>query len=285
MSRPPFVFFDGHWPLSTTPSPQRFRNLDQHASELVNGEDGGEWNPASPIVLGPYTTPNLTLNTAGSVFSGDIETVKGNGRGDGLDKAGLVLLSNEHPTFQTPRERTVVVGFVAWSEATSLAVTNNPSFELDPVRFCARAIKASNSVICTVPLPLRAQHRGATLSSVDFRYAIEGARTALPPSMPRFRVIKISGDTIVSLHTAAGAYDANGWYVDQAATPGDYYNNNQTRIATFTPDQNHTNLDPTNATWAVQWRNEGGGIAPAGVGNLFMSATLHLTNIVDMRQE
>ncbi len=286
MARRPYVHLAGDlsgWPQGFTPTPAHLRNLDQFSSELVNGDEGGSYAPTSPIVVGPWGTPTVTLSTAGSVLSGDIETAAGNGRDATLDVLpGLILQSSAVPTFQSSRTKSVVVGFSAFMETDSLAATNEPKFEVDPVTLGAKALAISNARMVSVPLPIRAQHRGSTIASVDFRVIVAGRHTALPGVMMRFRVLKVTGNTAAALHTVIGDYDANGWYVDPAATVALFTNNGQPRTLTYTPDQNHTSLDPTNAFWMVQARMSD---AAAQIGSIFLSATVHLTTIADFRQE
>lgn len=290
MARRPYVHLAGNlsgWPLGFVPTPAHMRKLDQFSSELVNGDEGGDWAPASPIVVGPYSSPNILLTTSGSMITGDIETVAGNSGGNALESPGMVLTGGNVPVFESNRTRTITVGLgVNISTISTTATMQEPFFEIDPVTFASRSVVAANQFTTNmVVLPIRAQHRGATITSVVFRYAIYAQRSILPSNMPKFRVIKVSADTIAPLHTiSSGAYDSNGWYEDQAANATDYYNKGQTRTATYTPDQNHTSLDPSNAYWAVQFRNENTTL-PFGVGNRFMSATVSLSSIANYQQE
>lgn len=291
MARRPYVNLVGYlsgWPNTLVPTPATFRNLDQFSSELVNGDEGGAWAPTDPIVIGARGTPTITLGTAGSVLSGDIETVSGNAIGNAIDALpGLILQSSAVPVFQTARTRSIVVPFTTFIEANTAAALNEPRWEVDPVSLGARWIATNTTnanIIATVPMPLRGQHSGATIDSIDFRFAVGEQHAALPSVMPRVRAIKVSGDTIAPLHTVSvGDYDANGWYVDPAATIADYYNNGQTKTLTYTPNQNSTSLDPSNAFWALQFRNETDGVHP--IPNVFFSATVHLSAIADYRQE
>jgi hypothetical protein len=283
MARRPYVHLAGDlsgWPKGFVPTPAFLRNLDQFSSELVNGDEGGTYEPTDPIVLGPYGTPAITLSTVGSVLSGDIETVVGNSRDESLDAiSGLVLQSSALPTFQTARTRSVVVGFTNFMEVQSLAVLLEPRFDVDPLTLGARSIVSADSsrMVC-VPLPLRAQHRGSTISSVDFRFIIANPQTALPAVMPRFRVLAVSADTAAALHTVVGDYDANGWYTDPTATVATFTNNGQVRTLTYTPDQNHTSIDPSNTFFMAQVRM-------TTLGAIIISATVNLTAIADYRQE
>ncbi len=289
MSRP-YIHLAGDlsgWPKGFVLTPAALRKLDQFSSELVNGDEGGEWSPAKPLVIGPHGTPTIILDTAGSVLSGDVETVKGNSLDSSLEAPGLVLQGGAVPTFATPRSRSVSVGFSAFVERSLSATTATdfPFYELDPVTLGAKSIVDNGfgfgnivDYVLSVPLPFRAQHRGATIDSVDFRMIVGGRIYALPGTMPRYRIIRVTGDTTVLLHSNAGGYDASGWFVDPAATIGDYLNNGQPRTLSFVPDQNNAALDPSTGFYVVQARL-------ATLGSIMLSATVNLSAIADMQQE
>lgn len=288
MPRRPFIHLAGNlsgWPKGTVPTPGLMRKMDQFSSELVNGEDGGEYEPETPIVIGPYASPTITFSSTGCGLRGKVETVKGNSRDETVDKAGLVLTGGNFPTFQTARTRKVVVSLGLHIEQRSSSAANDPKFELDPLTFGARRILTNdNTDIVSVPLPIRAQHSGVTIDSVVFRYRINSQRSALPTSMPKFRVVKVSADTIAPLNSGTSTpFDSNGWYEDQAGTASAYYNNGQTRTATYTCNQNNTSLAQSNAYWMVMIRDEGGG--NNFVGNVYLSAVVNLSAIADYRPE
>lgn len=272
--------------------PRHLRDLDQFSSELVNGEEGGSWSPTSPIVighaLGDSVTSEITLSTAGSLLSGDIDTVKGNdGYGSGY-LPGVVLEGGALPVFESVRSRIVTVPLGFFAEAGTAPSAGYPAgHELDPLTLGARTnadYPLLSITMLTVPLPLRAQHRGATIASVEFRYVIPNQRSALPATKPRFRVVSAIGETYANLNGGGvGAYDANGWYVDQAANAAAYHDNGRTRSAIYVPNVANTNLDPSSRSYSLQILDE----TPSAiaVGNLFLSATVTLTNIANMQQE
>jgi hypothetical protein len=296
MARHPYTFLAGDlsgWPVGTTPTPRLLQRLDQFSSELVNGVDGGSWAPVDPIVIGPQAIETIVLSTAGSVLAADIETVKGNRPGV-MGQPGLVLLGTPAPLFQTPRTRDVVVPFSFWSESNVNAGEFDAGwyrYELDPLTLGARSTSRFQAVlpdvVAIVPLPIRAQHRGATIASIDFRYRIGQRRVALPTTQPKFRAIRVHRDDLaLPLHTNAGGYDVQGWLIETAADINAYYNGGNTKTITYTPNQNHANIDPDTHFWAVQWIDDDAFLTgDESIGNTFLSATIHLTNIIDLRQE
>ena len=289
------------WPKGITPSPALMKRLDQYSSELVNGEDGGTWSPADPIVIGPYRNPeDLTTETilfdgVGSM-TGDIETVKGNSKAGTVQGfTGLVMSGGSLPEFQSARSRTIVVPFVGFTESANATRSFREMYEVDPLTLGCRGIyrkvvsdiegiisqlEPSTSQIVGVPFPTRAQHRSATFSSFVFRVLIVGNYNAVPATPMKFRVVRVTGDTVVALHSNGGGYDANGWLSDTAATPADYMNGGQVREFTYVPDQNHTSIDPSTDFFMMQAR------ASSDFRNsVFLSAVVTLGGITDMRQE
>lgn len=285
------------WPKGFVPTPAILRNLDQYSSELVNGEDGGEWAPASPIVIGPYGTPTITLGNASCVLSGDVETVKGNRLDASIDTPGLVLQGGAVPVLEAPITRDIVVPFTSafYASATSTDGFNEFAHDLapyavDPLLCGMRGLKyiddagAGNSTVLTVPLPVRAQHRGATIGSVDFYFLIGGQFTAVPSTALGVRVGRVYsqfGSAFFDpLHTyPVGNYDGDGWLLDTAATLADFVANGEPRALSYVPDQFNTNLDPSTYSYCLQvhgaskWRD-----------CVWLPAIVHLSNIVDMRQ-
>lgn len=292
--RPPYASILGTYPKGLVPTPKLLRDLDQFSSELVNGEDGGTWSPSAPIVIGPYhvesptTEGTVNLTTGTSLLSGDVETVAGNSRGDEIDIPGLVLEGSSYPTFQTARGRTVVVPFTGWIEQESNQALTNPRSEFDETLFAPRITTSLSSTrIYSVPLPLRAQHRGCTIASAEFQVLVAGRFTSVPGTPQSVRLLKVGpGDVSASLASTGGSYDANGWLVDPAATVADFTNNGNPRTLTFNCNQNHTSIDPDSAFFMAQWRpwQFGGGIT-TGLGSLILSVKLTLTSLADLRQE
>lgn len=296
MSRRPYIHLAGDlsgWPLGTVPTPGMMRRLDQFSSELVNGNEGGTWSPTSPLVIGPHsydeeTYPTITVGD-GSELSGDIETVAGNSQGNELFPTytpGLVLQGGANPTFESNRSRTIVVGFTNFVEFDSNAATNCARMVLDERTLGCKAISTFNSArVVAVPLPIKAQHRGATISQVDFRVIVYGIHTALPSTMMRFRISRMTGATTDALHSAGGGYDAAGYLVDPAATVSDFMNSNQPRTLSYVPDQNNTNLDPDTSWFYLEARAHSTGFeANQGLWLTFVSATVHLTGISSLRE-
>ncbi len=287
MSRRRYVHLAGDlsgYPKGMVPEPAWGRRLDQFSSELVNGDEGGTWAPETPIVIGPRSTPTITIGN-GSLLSGDIETVRGNSAGTDIDAIpGLVLSGSAVPTFQSTRSRTVVVGFANFTEYDSLSATNIPRVLVDPLTLGAKLYSSlTSSRIISAPFPLRAQHRGGTITNVAFRFIVAGGAlwTALPGTMLRVRVARIRADVVAALHTTTGVYDANGYYEDDAATVAAFVNNGQVRTINYVPNQNNGPIDPDQDWYVLQIRPFTG---TQGLGSIIVSATVTITGIAGLRE-
>jgi hypothetical protein len=279
------------WPKGMVPTPAVMRALDQFSSELVNGDEGGTWAPESPIVIGPYRADgfsgaNITIDS-GSELTGDVVTVKGNAEGTEIvARPGLVLSGTANPGFQSTRSRTIVVGFTNFVENDSSISTNVARVVVDEATLGAKFISTmSNTRIVSVPFPLKAQHRGATISQVDLRFIVPGVHTALPSQPIRVRVAKITGSTVAALHDNSGGYDANGNLTDPAGSASAFMNNGQVRTLSYVPNQNHTAIDPDSDWFIIQCRPYSGASEPQeGLGLVFVSATVSLTSIASLRE-
>lgn len=286
--RRPYVHLAGDmsgWPLGTVPSPGIMKRFDQFSSELVNGDEGGSWAPATPIVIGPYLGGAAIDIDSGSLLSGDVVTVKGNGDGTEVSPIpGLVLSGAANPEFQSLRTRKVIIGFTNFTEFDSAVTTNIPRVLTDPLTLGAKFYSSmSNTRIISAPFPLRAQHRGGYIESVDFRFIIAGGAlwTAVPGSQLRFRIARIRADVVATLHTNGGGYDTSGHLIDPAATVTDFTNNGQVRTLSYVPDQNNGPIDPDQDWYVIQVRPPGDARA---LGSIFLSATVTITNIPDLRE-
>lgn len=295
MSQRPYIHLVGNlsgWPKGTVPTPRILRNFDQFSSELVNGEEGGTYAPTSPIVVGnarpgSIGEADISFISAACLLDGDVETVKGNDTGDAAYEPGLILNPGAYPDLQSAHSRIVVVHFGFCVE--SGVQNSGPAYchDIDPVTLGARTINpgydlVSGPPVLTVPLPFNARHRSATINQVDFRFALAGQRSAIPGNKPKFRIARATSGAIQTMHTAVGDYDASGWLTDPAATVATYVNANKTRTVSYVPNQNNTDIDPATYAYFVQITTEA---LTVGGGDVWLSATVSLSNILNMKQE
>lgn len=303
--RPPFVNVTGSWPKGTVPTGPKLHKLDQHSSELVNGDEGGTWTPRTPIVIGfkpRVGDTNARLYVAAdSLISGDIETVKGNRRQPRQVGASVGIEAYEPgtpaaPVFETPRSRTIDVAFTCWTESTEIAGNGDPHasealFAFDPVLMCPRSVmgtvdKRSDNV-GVFPLPLRGNHHGARIASVTFYFQIGSRPTALPAQKPHFRIVRYEAadGSAVKMHSFGGAYDSVGWLVDPSANVSTYFDDGNVRSLTYVPDLNNENLDTSGYGYALQWLDDDNDIPEGEQGNAFLGARIVIDQIVSLRSE
>ena len=282
MSRRGYVSLTGKWPPGFVPTPKILRDLDQHSSELVNGEDGGSWSPESPIVLGSGIMPALKLSTAGSAWTGDVETVAGNSSSE--VGGGLQLLGTTVPSFQTARTRVIIVGLQTWTELIGSSITESfRSFSIDTALFGPNSVGNSQSSIVHVPLALREAHNGANITQARVYYRVGKYHATLPASANKIscRLVRMTASTTQQMHTNALGYDANGWVYDTETNADLYFNGSKARYLDYIPDQFQT-VDPATYAYALQIRDSG----PSGLSNnVFLSAEIYLGAIADMRPE
>lgn len=299
MARQPYAHLAGDlsgWPFGMVPTPPILRNLDQYSSELVNGEDGGTYSPTDPITIGNSQLGEeveVSFTSANCQLVGDIETVRGNAsRNDLLHEPhiepGLILEAGAVPIFENARTRDVIVPLGFFNEHRAGALGGTLIHTIDPATFGARSndLTGSHDAV-TIPLPFRAAHRGATITSVDFHFAIPLERTVMPTTKPKFRVLRCTAGPQALHAVGVGGYDGDGWLPDPASTIADYHNAGKTRVVTYVCDTGNTNLNPTDYFYAVQFFDETGGgfVDGVHVGNQFLTAVVHLTSIADFRQE
>ena len=189
----------GLWPRSIVPTPGLMRRLDQVASESINGDDGGSWSPASPIVIGG--TGGMVLFGTGQL--GDVTTrpaVSGRGK--------LTLSDSDYPTFTTPITRTEVMGlrdffsrrdkmdpgdgtnsgasaYYAYDESSPGGIINQGS----PLRTFN-----PNDTHLLCPIPHTHLIDGATIAAVTLTYRLVSAPNVVPPIMPGFRILRVGPD-------------------------------------------------------------------------------------------
>lgn len=287
MTRRRHAFHAGKFPVGTVPTPGLLKRLDKYSSEMINGDEGGTYAPASPIVFGPGSVllPALTFTQASSEFTGDIETVKGNSKAAEAESEppGIFLRAGVFPEFESARTRAPVVPFSSWAEGLA-ALDDVPFYVLDPVFFGARAIVTNLAPRpAAVAVPFRAAHHGATITSVTFRFVVTNRRAALPATQPGFRVLRQStGSGLQPLLSAGGGADANGWKYSTAANAAVYWNNGKVQDVEYACDQNNV-VDAGAYAYMVQFIDEVDTGGPHG--NVYLSATFNITNLTHYRPE
>lgn len=267
MSRRPFFPLRNQAPNGWVPSPRILRDLDQWSSEIINAGDGGTWNPTSPIVLGRGNVfPLMNITTVGTTFTGDVETVRGNSRGD---FSGIQLIGGSVPSwpwFESARLHDYFVPFNQWTEARVIGDEGPMQFGLDPNYATIKRIHTDSDHLFLVVLPPQAFIFGGAVSQVTFYYRVV-QRTALPTTLPKFRVVRKVGTGVTEpCHDNSGGYDASGFLEDTAASASAYYNFGQVREVAYECNQNADDID-SDEMFAVEIYDDDD---PDVFGNIFI---------------
>lgn len=217
----------GLWPEPHAPTPDQLQRLDQTASEAVNGDGGGTWAPASPLVIGGA---GVQSNAAGG-FSGPIRTGR-NARAGGA----LVLGDNDLPRIFPPKTVSRIMTprdfYSKFDQARPDPAPTLPKYwpidESTPgrVRSLDYTIPGSFGIPPTpvgkathllFPIPSHLLVNGAMFSELRFRFSTQFAAPAFTTftAMPGFRVVRC-GPSGSYLGVANELYVIPAW---TAATP------------------------------------------------------------------
>lgn len=195
---------------TSVPSSFLLKTFDRLATESLNGDGGGFYEPSSPIVFGG--AGGLIKGTAGG-FVGGARTLYGT-------KKGILLGDNDWPQYETPRVIKVVIpirdgaqhregctpGFGSPSIATGRYDAGTPgSFKI-----ASDAGANSSSVIFDQHIPSWKLPVGATVLSMELNFRAGAAPASVPTSLNwivgfYFRGLRYNNYTSTSLSLGRGA--------------------------------------------------------------------------------
>ena len=259
-----YVRPSGQWLAHTVPTARDLQRLDDLGSRSVNGDEGGTWNPTSPIIIGGQP---IQVTTAASSYEGGARTENG-GR--------IVHADNDVPIFSTTRTRSVLVPLYRLHDSTKAYV----DYATGPLGLISQYF----NIYATVQLDGRYFHKAATLSTVTLRFRVGQSHTSLPTNLPGFNLARIN-----STRTAFDFLHSSTYSLVRLPTPASadaYYNAGAPQSVVMTCNQNNTNVDPTTYVYVIILGDEGAGggtIDPSL--NIFHSLKLDFTNVADMRFE
>lgn len=172
----------------TVIEPSNVRDLDQQASESINGDEGGTWNPVEPIAIGGLGVKLVTDPAAATAnFTGPIRT--------GPLSQGLILGDNEVPVFETARTTSFAIhlgNIFAKSESQPTVRFNSPFDAGVPGRIQTTS-RTSGATVTYLNgwIPSYRLPRGSIISSVEFRFRVGYKPATLPAGLPMFRVFRV----------------------------------------------------------------------------------------------
>ena len=259
-----YVRPSGQWLSHTVPTARDLQRLDDLGSRSINGDEGGTWNPANPIIIGGQP---IQVTTAASSYEGGARTENG-GR--------IVHADNDVPIFNPVRTRSVLIPLYRLHDSTKGYV--------DYATNALGIVDQYANIFATVQLDGRYFHKGATLSTATLTYRVGQPHTSLPVALPGFNLARLNSTrtTFEFLHSNAYALVRS----PPTVTADEYYNAGAPQSVTMTCNQNNTNIDPTTYVFVAILADEGfggGTISPSL--NVFHSLKLDFTNVADMRFE
>lgn len=163
----------GLWPSVIIPTPDAMRRMDQAASECIDGDNGGTWNPSSPIIIGGAGVSLLNNVRLTGVVTGP--------RAAG---GGGIVLTSQFVVLETARTRTTVVPL---RDFLTRVDGDSPYNELGAGISAFAAVGGAFSC----ELPSRRIHRGYTPLSVTLRMRVGARPGSVPVNMPGFNVTRI----------------------------------------------------------------------------------------------
>ena len=177
----------GVWTTTQVPTWADVGQMDVNAAQMVNGDAGGVWAPATPVRIGgaPGGSGNPCLLASASVASGGITTQRG-GR--------LQLSPGIWPALSAPVTRKVLVDLARC--AGNVAGQGNPiTLSTSPM-----GIQVSQSGSAFVSLPKRFMHHGATLTKIQLMFSVSNLGQGLPAVGPgfSFAVVNVDGSVQAS---------------------------------------------------------------------------------------
>lgn len=270
MAHNDFARWSGQWHSVSVPTGRDMQRLDAMSSKLIDGDNGGTWNPTLPIVVGGAGLINDTGGFNGS-YEGGVLTSNG-GR--------LLLGDNDWPLLPGTRSKTVVVPLLA----TRFDAPN--AYQLEASTGVGIGLRTpygvTNSFYPQFGIPSRYMHHNATLSSAVLTVRVQTPVLTVPANLPGFWLSRLSrprtvlsgGEQLKS--TAAG--------LQLLAAPGTadaYYAAGAAQAITMTCNQNNL-VDTTAYSYLLTLQTPSLGF---DTNFIFHSLTLNFTNIGDLRFE
>ena len=211
------------------PTSAAFRNIDEATAEAINGDDGGTWTPSLNINIGGQS---FMVAAGPWVQSGSGNIASAAGHPIGFGKGALDDVFQLAPG-HTGATRTVITMLTA-------AFAPYPDDLYSPVGVSITAGAQFNYAGKRLVAPLTVVN-GSTLSQVVFSFYVGQAHANVPQQLPRFRVYRVDTQgNAVSLHSASGTTDANGYQAFPTPASGAaWYDAGFIQTYTYACDQNN----------------------------------------------
>lgn len=167
MSQFDYVRPGGVWGNDLAPGAGDYQRLDVTQSKAVNGDDGGTYAPASPIVIGGQ---GISVG-AGSTCTGGVRT----------KTAGRVSMAQGVPRFSAARGRTILVPVIGNTYSFPAGVS--PGIPAPAtISDTGSGILGASTGNLQIQIPRRYLHVGARLATISLVYVCTKRPSALPAS-------------------------------------------------------------------------------------------------------
>lgn len=256
---------DATWTAGNyVPSSGDWASLDAKLFKAINGDRGGCWAPAQPLIIIGIVGGGVSLTTRAFVSWGGSFTSLAGARfryaGGSLDWPELAphhvggtrtFVCPTLPRLATPAYRWITNLEYACAQSLACAVQRPSGIEPAPPML----------------VPLRV-HDGARLASVTFVFRVSKQRDVPPLGMPRFRVLRSDRRGNVSvLKSVAGGADADGFASPPQATSGEeWFAGGAAQDFLYTTDQNNI-VDTSLYDYFAQIYDEAGPTTTAPIGS------------------
>ena len=273
------VRIDSLWATGPVVTGTELYTIDLTLTAALNGDGGGSWTPAAPIVLGGAGLwiggPALLSNGPNVLTSAGNHIVQGSN--------DYIYLGGTHTSatrvIDTPLQGYVTQGATG-NDQTYFAVTG-------------RVGNSGFAAVPSVPSGTRfltplAVHNGATLASAVLTFRVmDSHASGIPDSLPAFRLLAVDvNGNVLPLSSTTYASSDGSVALTRPATNVLYVASNAAQTISMTCDQNNV-IDVTKYAYLVEVTDETGANSyqAAQLGNVFHSVTCTFTGIADLRPQ
>jgi hypothetical protein len=153
------------------PTAADYQRWDALQTRLINGDDGGDWAPSSPIVIGGQ---GMALSTAGSQMTGGATTTTGG-------KLILGLIAGDFPVLFPSRLRTLRLPILGASISVdpTYGAQQQENYITPVLGASSAGVSVQNTSTLSVELPRRYLHNGARIASLAVHFYVR-QRVSIP---------------------------------------------------------------------------------------------------------
>lgn len=265
---------------------EEVRDFDQNTYRAINGDDGGEWTPSSPIVIDGEgmiaAGKGWILDSAGAVAETGPDAPIEFDKGDETDYFGfdatntarspICVTHLAHPIVNSP------YGYNGFNRRTNPRwniVQSDSAVVINPSTTSSEAIR----YVCPINV-----YNGGTFSTAVLKFAVGQLHTNVPEFLPQMRLIAVSkaGDEIIPLRLVTSVKtDSEGFQSIANPASGPLWNiGNAEQSFTYSCTSNHI-ADIAKYNYFIEIVEEhGANKFSVDQGNAYLSLTTTFTNVI-----